>query len=265
MAQSQTTAGGEISGNVMFYSKPEPLDPKVHGSLGVNMTDRPFGFVAKSHVVPLTVTEFAAASLSYPIVFVGESRMPLAVMGLRDGENLFVSSDGMFRPEVYIPAFIRRYPFVFAGDEKGERFVLCVDRNAPFVSETPQIPFFEDGKPSQYTQNAMQFCNEFETERRRTESFVQLLKDLDLLEIKEAQFTPPNPDGTPGAPQKLADYYGVSDAKLKALPADKFIELRDNGALAQIYAHMTSLLGWDRLVAMAIEKTAANRPAAANA
>lgn len=258
MAKSQATAGAELTGNVMFYNQPEPLNPQVHGDLGVNYTDRPFGFVSKTHVVPITVTEFAPCSLSYPIVFVGENKTPLCVMGLRDGENLYVSDDGMFRTDVYIPAFVRRYPFVFAADDKGERYVLCVDRAAPFISEKPEVPFFEDGQPSQYTQNAMQFCNDFETERRRTDQFVKLLTDLDLFEVKEATFNPPNPDGTPGQPQKLADYYGVSEAKLKALPNDKFLELRDNGALAQIYAHMTSLLSWDKLIALAIQKNAAS-------
>ena len=258
MAKSKSSAGAELSGNVMFYNQPEPLNPQVHGDLGVNYTDRPFGFVSKTHVVPITVTEFAPCSLSYPIVFVGENKTPLCVMGLRDGENLYVSEDGLFRTDVYIPAFVRRYPFVFAADDKGERCVLCVDRAASFISEKAEIPFFEDGQPSQYTQNAMQFCNDFETERRRTDQFVKLLTDLDLFEVKEATFNAPNPDGTPGQPQKLADYYGVSEAKLRALPNEKFLELRDNGALQQIYAHMTSLLSWDKLIALAIQKNAAS-------
>jgi len=258
MAKSKSTAGAELSGNVMFYNQPEPLNPQVHANLGVNYTDRPFGFVSKTHVVPITVTEFAPCSLSYPIVFVGEAKTPLCVMGLRDGENLYVSDEGVFRTDVYIPAFVRRYPFVFAADDKGERYVLCVDRAASFISENAEIPFFEDGQPSAYTQNAMQFCNDFETERRRTEQFVALLNELDLFEVKEASFTPPTQDGSPGVPQKLADYYGVSEAKLKALPAEKFLELRDNGALQQIYAHMTSLLSWDKLIALAVQKNAAS-------
>ena len=255
---------GSLTGNVLFYSQPEPLNPEMHGKLGVNRTDRPYTFVAQTHVVPLTVTEFVPASLSYPVVFVGEARTPLAVMGLRSGENLFVSSEGEFRMDAYIPAFVRRYPFVFANDQAEQRLILCVDRKAPFVGEDAEVPFFENGQPSSYTQNAMQFCNDFETERRRTEQFVQLVKDLDLLDVREAVFTPQNADGTPGQPQKLADYYAVSEEKLRNLPAEKMVELRDNGALSQIYAHLHSLLGWDKLIALAVER--ANRqPAAANA
>jgi hypothetical protein len=183
------------------------------------------------------------------------------VMGLNEGSNLFIDQDGAFRPEAYIPAFVRRYPFVFANDDANDRLILCIDRGAPFISDKPEVPFFESGQPSAYTQNAMQFCNEFEGERRRTESFVQLLRDLDLFEVREAVFTPTNPDGTAGAPQKLADYFSVSEEKLKALPHDKFIQLRDNGALGQAYAHVVSLLGWDKLIALAFERAAREQTA----
>ena len=72
-----------------------------------------------------------------------------------------------------------------------------------------------------------------------------------------------NPDGTPGEPQKLAEYFAISEDKLKALPAEKLVELRDNGALGQIYAHLVSLLGWDRLIALAFQRQA-EAPASVN-
>ncbi|WP_313454849.1 SapC family protein [Brevundimonas sp.] len=250
------TTNSPLEGAVLFYSNPEPLDPALHGALGVNPTDKPYAFVSQTNIVPLTVTEFAAAALSYPIIFTGENRQPVVVMGLRQGENLYVSDAGDFRADAYIPAYVRRYPFVFADDKQNQRLILCIDRGAEIVAEGGQNPLFVDGQPSDYTNMAMDFCNNFEQERLRTESFVQLLKDLDLLDIREAAFTPRNPDGTPGEPQKLAEYYAVSEDRLKALPAEKLAELRDNGALGQIYAHLVSLLGWDRLIALAFQRQA---------
>jgi hypothetical protein len=90
-----------------------------------------------------------------------------------------------------------------------------------------------------------------------------VVRDLDLFELKEANFTPQNPDGSTGTPVRLADYYGVSEEKLNALPADKLVELRDTGALQQIYAHINSLLNWDKLVSKTMQKDAAI-PSAAN-
>ena len=265
MEQSQIPATGlGLSGNVLFYQSPEPLNQQMHGAMGVKRIEKPYAFVSSTNVVPLTVMEFAAASLSYPVIFVGEQKTPLAVMGLRQGENLFVSATGDFRVDAYIPGFVRRYPFVFANDEEAKRLVLCVDRAAPFISDEPDVPFFENGEPSQYVQTAMQFCNDFEAERRRTEQFVDMLKELDLFETRDATFTPTNPDGSAAETVTLATYFAVSNDKLNALPAEKFVELRDNGALGQIYAHMVSLMAWDKLVALALERSANEPMSAAN-
>lgn len=255
---------GQITGNVLFYSQPEPLTPELHGKLGVKRMDGPFTFAKVGHAIPLTVGEFPLAAVTGPIIFVGDEKLPIAVMGLNAGENMFVRDNGMFEPGVYIPAYVRRYPFVFANDQANSQMVLCVDRKAEFIVEGGDMPFFENGQPSEYTKNCIEFCNNFEIERQRTLSFVQILKDLDLFEQKTANFTPMNPDGTSGQPQKIADYFGVSEDKLNKLPTEKLVELRDNGALSQIYAHMLSLVGWDRLIALAMAR-APQEPVAANA
>ncbi|WP_298745645.1 SapC family protein [uncultured Brevundimonas sp.] len=265
MTDTTANAAGPLSGNVLFYGRPEPLSIEAHSGLGVDPVDQPYAFAAAANIVPLTVTEFAPAALSYPVIFVGDARQPVAVMGLRQGENLYVSDAGAFRPDAYIPAYVRRYPFVFANDEVQKRLILCIDRDAAFLKEGGATPLFDDGKPSPYVEQAMEFCNNFEQERQRTEAFVKLLTDLDLLETREANFTPRNPDGTAAAPQKIAEYYAVSEDKLKAVPAEKLAELRDNGALGQIYAHLVSLLGWDRLIAIAFQRAAAAQPTAGNA
>ena len=264
MATQTQSGAGQISGNVLFYSKPEPLSVDLHKTLGVKSVAGPFKFAKEGHAVPLTVTEFGVSALCGPIIFVGDEKIPLAVMGLNPGENMFLTAEGMFEPGVYVPAYIRRYPFVFANDSAAGQMILCIDRAAEFIVDGGDLSFFDaEGKPTEYTQNCINFCNDYEVERQRTQNFVQLLKDLDLFETKKATFTPTNPDGSAGEPQTIAEYFGVSEEKLNALPHDKFIELRDNGALAQIYAHLVSLAGWDRLIALAM--TRPQPPVAANA
>lgn len=255
---------GPISGNVLFYSKPEPLSSETHARLGLRRIDRPYGFAAGSHVVPLTVTEFPAAALSFPIIFAGEKHQPLAVMGINAESNMFIQADGVFETGVYIPAYIRRYPFVLANDEAREQLVVCIDRAAPMLGDLPDLAFFDAaGQPTDYTKNCIKFCNDFEVEVRRTESFVNLVKDLGLFETRTATYTPANADGSPGASQTIAEYFAISDEKLKALPDAKVRELLDNGAVGQIYAHLTSLIGWDRLITLAIARQAV-APRAAN-
>ena len=255
--ESTQSAGG-ITGNVLFYISPEPLNREQHAKLALVHNDKPYSFAAKGSAVPLTVTEFAPAALSFPVIFAGEDRVPLAVMGLNNGENLFVNQDGSIEPGVYIPAYIRRYPFVLANDESQDRLIVCIDTGSSLLSTSGQTALFDEkGEPTEYTQNCIKFCDDFEVERRRTDSFVQLLKENDLFELKTAVFTPTDAAGVAGEPQTVAEYYGVSEEKLNALPIEKLKELQTNGALAQIYAHLVSLVGWDKLIAVAMVRQAA--------
>jgi hypothetical protein len=116
---------------------------------------------------------------------------------------------------------------------------------------------FEDGKPSAFTTRCIEFCSQFDVDAQSTMSFVKLLGDLDLFESKQTTFTPRAADGTPAEPVLIAEYFAISEVKLNALPATKLAELRDNGALGQIYAHMISLHGWDRLILETFTRNAA--------
>lgn len=256
MTTSQSA--GEISGNVLFYNSPEPLNREQHAKLALVHKDKPYGFAAAGTAVPLTVSEFAPAALTFPVIFAGDEKVPLAVMGLNQQENLFIAADGSIEPNVYIPAYIRRYPFVLANDDTQDRLIVCIDRGSDLLSEQGQTPLFDaKGEPTDYTQNCIKFCDDFEVERRRTDAFVQLLKDLDLFELKKATFQPSDETGAPaGELMTVAEYFGVSEEKLNNLSADKLKELQQNGALAQIYAHLVSLLGWERLITKTMIKQA---------
>ena len=251
----QTTSGQpQITGQVLMYSNPQPLSLEQHGDYGLVSSDRPFAFAFAANAVPVQVTEFGPAAVNYPIIFAGEERTPLAVMSVRPNENLFVT-EGRFDPEAYIPAFIRRYPFVTATNPGEEQAIVCIDADAAFLAKGGgDVKLFENGEPTEYTKNAIEFCKNFEVERQRTDSFVKLLKDLDLLEERKQTLTPTNDDGTPGEAIELSEYYAVSEAKLAGLPGDKLVELRDTGALQQIYAHLLSLPLWERLVMKTMQR-----------
>ena len=244
-----------VTGNALFYSQPEPLSSQAHAHMGLRRIERPFRFAASSQAIPVTVSEFVPASLSFPIIFAGERRQPLGVMGIEANVNMFILPTGFFEVGVYVPAYIRRYPFVLANDETRGQFVVCIDRNAEMLGDLPDVPFFDPaGQPTDYTKGCIQFCNDYEVEVKRTESFVNLLNELDLFETRKTTYTPANPDGTPGAPQDIAEYFAVSEDRLKALPQEKLRELMDNGALKQIFAHINSLTAWDKLIQLAVAR-----------
>ena len=260
MESNPAGQGPALSGNVMFYKKPEPLSPEAHGTLGVKRVDQPLNFLREAHAVPVTVSEFGMAANSYPVIFVGAEKTPVAVMGIRQGQNLFVSENGDADPDYYLPAFVRRYPFVFATDNQADRLLLCVDREGPMITDQPEVPFFENGQPTKFTQDAIEFCKEFERQRRATTDFVKLLESYDLFEQKSVNFTPRDQAGNEGAQQKVADYWAVSEEKLNQLSAEKYQELRDNGALGAVYAHLVSLLNWQRVIQRALRTPPPGQP-----
>ncbi len=252
----------QLTGNVLLYKNPQPLSAQEHGALGLKTLERPFNFVATTHVVPLTVQEFGSCATTMPIIFAPDRKTPLAVMAARSGENLFVGADGNWEMDAYIPAFIRRYPFVFASDPQSDNFVVCIDREAEMLGENPDVPMFINDQPSDYTKNAMDFLQEFERQRRATDEFAAIIAEFDLLEEKTVTFTPAKQDGTPGDPVKVADYLGVSEEKLNALPAAKLLDLKNRGALPAIYAHLVSLMQWQKLVLRTVRATEAANGAA---
>ncbi len=243
-----------LTGNVLFYRQPQPLSAEEHGGLGVRQIDQPFAYLREAHAVPVTVTEFGMAAGSYPVIFVGDERTPVAVMGVRQGQNLFVEPNGYVSEDHYVPAFVRRYPFVFAADDASDRLLLCVDRAAPMVSNQPDVPFFVDGQPSQFTNDAIEFCKEFERQRRATQEFANMIRQLDLFEQKTIAFQPRDPSNgnAVGPQQKIADYWAISEERLNALPPERYLELRANGAIGACYAHIISLLNWSRIIQRAV-------------
>lgn len=245
-----------VSGNVMFYKNPQPLAKDKHEKFGVQQIDKPFEFMQDQHFLPITAPEFGAAAASYPVIFAGEERAPLAVMGIRTGENLFVN-DGQFEQDFYMPAFARRYPFVLAGDQANDRFVVCVDESAECVTnKNPAQMFFTGGDTSDFTKEAFTFLQNFERDRQATTQMIERFKALDLFERKDMHFQGQNPDGSPGERQKIADYFAVTEERLRALPAETLKEFAENGYMAVAHAHMISLGNWQRLVNMTLRRPA---------
>jgi hypothetical protein len=247
----------ELVGGAPLYRRPEPLNPIDHGNLGLVPVPVPYAFAAGQHFVPLLATEFVAASGSYPVIFAGEEKAPIAVMGLKPGVNLF-APDVLNRGEAYVPAYLRRYPFVVAnssipGDNAA---VICIDRESELIGENPMQPFYQDGVNSEYTNNCIAFCQNYENERMMTLQFVERMKQLDLFDLRSAKYVPPPEMGLGDEPVEVAGYYAIDSQKLNDLPVETYIQLRDQGILSAIFAHWASQMQWDRIVARSLRREA---------
>lgn len=94
----------------LLYKELVPLNSSQHGGWRSRTADKA-GWLVNQHAIPLTVEEFGQAQRHFPITFsVGEKPVPLALMGLNEGVNVFVGEDGALPAPFYVPAYARRYP-----------------------------------------------------------------------------------------------------------------------------------------------------------
>ena len=159
----------------LFYNALEPLNVTQHGKMKVR-TVLSMGQVGRSHAIPITTDEFPFVQRHFPIVFsVGDSPVPMALMGLNEGVNVFMDDDG--RPldaNMYIPAYLRRYPFLLARLRPDtDELSLCFDPTANAVGEFDEgEPLFNGEEPSEATKAILQFCEQFEAAGQRTAAFM---------------------------------------------------------------------------------------------
>ncbi|HET8554872.1 MAG TPA: SapC family protein [Rhodanobacteraceae bacterium] len=232
---------------VLFYERPVPLNREGHKDLRIKPINN-VAFAAKAHSVPLTVVEFGPAARDFPILFGGnslEEAGPLAMLGLNQSENAFVDENGQWEAGAYVPAFIRRYPFVLAEKPEGaegDDFTVFLDEDyAGFGTEEGERLFNEDGSDTDTLKNAVRFLGEFQEHVKRTHAFTKRLRELDLLEPRSAQIK----DGE--NTMVINGLFLVNEEKLRQLDEKVAHELLADGSMGWIYAHLLSLSNIDRL------------------
>jgi hypothetical protein len=242
---SQTAAAPQISGKMFLFERPELLNRQQHGELGVDAAPKPFGFCANVRAIPLTVSEIPEASKVYPVVFMSkENPTPLAILGLGGDLNLFVDEAGDWEPETYVPGYLRRYPFALAGEQEGNRIALVIDGAFPGLSPRAERKLFENGELTEFSKQAMEFTKTYEEDRRLTEQVMGRLKTFNIIESQTAQYTPAGM--TEARP--FAQYFGIDEKKLNALPDAQYLELRRMNVLPFLYSQIISLSNWRQLI-----------------
>lgn len=226
----------------LFYENPVALHPAAHA--GKSLSDKlNYGFAARTNAVPVAMSEIPLAAMSYPIAFSIEGGVrPVAVVGLRDDENLFVDAAGDWSASDYIPAYVRRYPFILAEYGEGEGVQLCIDDHPNVLSSEAGQPLFLDDRPTPMLEKAFTFCQSVRAADLATAPFVEALIACGVLEPRAADLTMPNGDKL-----KMAGFASIDEARFRSLPDEVFLMLRKQGWLPAIYAQIQSALNWSRL------------------
>lgn len=245
--------------NSALYRAPELLDPAHHRKLRVG-TLADFSIAKGMHGAFVTATEIPQAAIEYPVVFIHSGERdaagqptisPIVLLGISQGENLYV--DGTRWDARYVPAFIRRYPFLTASLPQGGATGVMIDRGWSGISETVGEPLFEaDDKPAAALQRAMDFLQMFETEAQRTRSFCARLLELDVLKEMKADATLPG-----GATLSVGGFLVVDEERLQKLADAAVLEIHRNGMAMLLHMHLGSLVNLRAMVERKARRAAA--------
>lgn len=229
---------------VIFYNEVVAISPETHGDWSVEV-EGDYSYAKEANAVPLTAVEFRQAAFEYGIVFVegDDSVMPAVILGANANESFYVNQDGSWDAN-YIPAFVRRYPFVFSTSADGATNTLCIDESfAGFNQDGKGEALFDkDGKPTSYTNNILEFHKNFQLHDSLTRAYCRKLKELELLEPMQLNFSLRS-----GTERQLGGFMVVNREKLMNLPAETLAEMVKTEELEMTYLHLNSLTNLHKL------------------
>lgn len=223
----------------MFYQGLVPLSSVDHAAFRHRPSELA-PYFAQVHAVPLTIDEFVQCQRFHPIVFSGgPDPVPLALFGLNDGVNTAVEADGKLRGPTYVPAYVRRYPWMLAKlRPDAQEFSLCFDPASDVVGAFEEgDALFADGQPSETTKQILAFCEQFEQAAARTTQFTKDLMDMGLLMDGEMSVQPNGQE----QPSVYRGFQMINEDKLREMRGDQLRKITQNGLLMLVMAHLFSL------------------------
>ena len=221
-----------------LFQQPAPLEKQAHKNLKMKPFED-FSYAEHLHSALLAGSEFFAAGRSFPVVFVKNSQgkaVPIAVLSLnKTGHALGAKMEG-----VYVPAFIRRYPFIM--DSKNS--VLYFDKDCRALQEEEGDALFnEDGEVSEYLNEILKFNKELDNHYKLTEEFVEALEEKELLEPYQGQLN------INDQKVKLDQYLIINEQKLHSCLSDEeIVSWFKKGWIAWSYAQISSLSAMGKVV-----------------
>lgn len=228
-----------MSTQLLFYAQAKPINPNDHKDLYVK-AGADYGFARKVNSVPLTAAEFPAAAPEYAIAFAGndEALMPMVILGAAKEQNLYVKDDGAWDAK-YIPAFVRRYPFVFAMGQDQKTLTLCIDEEFSGCNQDGRGErlFDNEGARTSYLEQVLKFQQAYQAQHQRTAVFCKKLVELDLLAPVQATVNQAS-----GERRVLGGLRVVDRNKLKQLDAETVHGMLRSDELELIYLHLHSLV-----------------------
>jgi hypothetical protein len=230
---------------LLFYQNIVGLDRVKHAQLHL-VTPNSFEFAKSTNIIPILVSELDEVISEFPVVFIpsGKGEFILAAIAdLRKDNNLFVKN-GVWQGR-YIPAFVRRYPFITIGKpEDVGQFMIGIDEAAGcFKTDVKKLAvnqeahlLFDGEKPGKMLNSLIPFLQQFHVDNVSTIAFCKKVADLGLITASSIKTK-----GKDGSEYQLQGVGLIDEAKLKKLDQEIIYDLFKTGALPQIYRQQFSL------------------------
>jgi hypothetical protein len=226
-----------------MFLTPEPLNRATHARLRLSTTPD-YRFAAGQIATPIVSGEMWPIAREYIMVFPHEIGLPLAILGTQSGVNAYLGDGNPPWWGRYVPAHLRRYPFIAAprppeeqdSDEK-QHFTVFIDTAAPQLSTTSGQPLFDDhGQPSALLTQVQTALASLQADFTLTQTLVKQIADADLLVDKALTIKPLDEE-----PLGLTGFRIVDQKKLREAAPELLAELIKTRALDLVYAHIGSL------------------------
>lgn len=252
--QKLPAAAGSNAAYPLFYRRPVVLHFEEHGKKAI-APQSDYRFAAKTNAVPISVAEFSSTVSHYPVVFAEGELAPVVVLSLKQGENHFLEAGGDWRRETYVPAYLRRYPFILAHSPGQDSRALAVDAESErFVELADSDPgrriFNADGAPSPLAGQILAFCEAYHQQHLHSIEFVNALKDADLLVARHASMRFPDQSR-----YQLGGFRLVDPDRYRKLPAETLQAWHEKGWLDAIALHLASQKNWNLLMKLDRDQT----------
>jgi len=228
----------------LFYQNPVALNMESHAGMTVSSSPLGYRFAASTQSVMLSTSEFFSACRQFPIFFIHSEEGPLfpvALLGVEEHENLFVDAEGVWTGQ-YIPAYIRRYPFITTNGSEGQTTV-CFDEAFDGFNLEGGAPLFDDGEATEKTREIQAFLQEYLLQVQQSREFGAMLLKEGLLKQVDAQANMAS-----GKSFSVKGLLVVDEQKLSQMADGDLVKLFRNGSLALVYAHLLSLQNLTTLV-----------------
>jgi hypothetical protein len=230
----------------LFFRRVIGVNPATHAGKRLDRSVG-FGFARGAQSVPIGLGEFDVVSQHYPIVFAsGPNPTPVALLGLGEGNNLFVEPDGTWRKDAYVPAYVRAFPFIFVEDAGSKTVYVGMEADAECIREDTGLAMFEDGKPTPALTESVNFCVAFRDNLNAANTFARALAEQGLLEEEEAAV-----NFSAGGGTRIRGFKLIRADRLDRLSDETFIDWRRRGWIGPLYAHLHSAARWGRLIELA--------------